>query len=132
LDELVVYAKETGAMKRPEIRKQLVDLTIEYRTLRLLSLEEIWKEAKGDMVIYEPARNKTYNVDILEKVALFGTELIGAYSQVDPLIRDNRYKRLNGILEWLYWILPGIWNAAGTQDIMRNIVAQFALGLPNR
>ena len=132
LDELVVYAKETGAMKRPEIRKQLVDLTIEYRTLRLLSLEEIWKEAKGDMVIYEPARNKTYNVDILEKVALFGTELIGAYSQVDPLIRDNQYKRLNGILEWLYWILPGIWNAAGTQDIMRNIVAQFALGLPNR
>ena len=132
LDELLVYAKETGAIKRPEIRKQLVDLAIEYRTLRVLALEEIWKEAKGDMVIHEPARNKAYNVDVFEKVALFGTQLIGAYSQVDPLIKENKYKRVNGLLEWLYWMLPGTWNGGGTQDIMRNIVAQFALGLPNR
>jgi alkylation response protein AidB-like acyl-CoA dehydrogenase len=132
LDELVVYAKETGAIKRPEIRKQLVDLAIEYRTLRVLALEEIWKEAKGDMIIHEPARNKAYSDEVLEKFAMFGTELIGAYSQVDPLIKDNKYKRLNGILEWLYWIVPGAWSGGGTQDIMRNIVAQFGLGLPNK
>ncbi len=130
LDELVVYAKETGAIKRPEIRKQLVDLAIEIRSLRILALEEAWKASKGDMVIYEPARNKALNDEVMEKVAKFGTELIGAYSQVDPLSKDTKYKRLNGSMEWQYWSTPGMWNAAGTTDTMRNIVAQFGLGLP--
>ena len=48
----------------------------------------------------------------------------------NPLKKDTKYKKLNGSLEWQYWSTPGMWNAAGTTDTMRNIVAQFELGLP--
>ncbi len=130
LDELVVYARETGAIKRPEIRKQLVELAIEIRTLKALALDEVWKSVKDGMVIYEPARNKAYNDEVIEKVVTFGMELLGAYSQIDPLVKDTKYKRLKGSVQWEYWSTPGMWNAAGTTDTMRNIVAQFGLGLP--
>ena len=47
-DELLVFSKETGSFKRPEIRKQFVELAIEIRALRVLALEEIWKESKQE------------------------------------------------------------------------------------
>ncbi|MBA3031177.1 MAG: acyl-CoA dehydrogenase family protein [Proteobacteria bacterium] len=130
LDEMVQYAKETGAIKKAEIRMKLADLATDIRTLRILALEAAWKAAKGELVIYEPSRDKSYNDEILEKMGQLGTEIIGAYSQVDPLVRKTKYKRLSGMMEWNYWSTAGMWNAAGTTDTNRNIVAQFKLGLP--
>ena len=130
LDELIHYAKETGMFKRPEIRHRLVDLAIDIKTLRNLALEAAWKEEKGEMVVYEPSRDKAYNDKVLEKMGVIGTEIIGAYSQVDPVKDSPKHKKIRGIMEEMYWGSPGMSIAAGTTDTMRNIVAQFGLGLP--
>ena len=82
------------------------------------------------MVIHEPSRDKAFNDQIIEKVGQIGTELIGAYSQIDPLDKENKHKRIRGLMEWTYWSTPGMWAAAGTTDTNRNITAQFGLGLP--
>ncbi|MFO7964526.1 MAG: acyl-CoA dehydrogenase family protein [Desulfobacterales bacterium] len=129
-DELVVCARQTGAIKKPGIRSKLTDLAIEIRALRNLALEAAWKVSKGEMVIYEPSRDKSLNDEIMEKIGTVGTEVIGSYAQVDPLDRNTKHKRLRGIMEWAYWLTPGGKFAAGTTDTNRNIVAQFALGLP--
>ena len=130
IDELIQYAKKTGLIKKSDIRMKLADLAIDIRTLRILALEAAWKIANGEMVIYEPSRDKSYNDEILDKIGQLGTEILGAYSQVDPLEKDTGFKRLRGIVEWSYWSTAGMWNAAGTTDTNRNIVAQFKLGLP--
>jgi alkylation response protein AidB-like acyl-CoA dehydrogenase len=130
LDEIIVYARETGSIKQPYIRSKLADLAIDIRTLRILALEAAWKVSKGQMVIYEPSRDKSFSDEILEKIGRVGTEIIGAYSQIDPLDKHTKYRRINGIMEWTYLSTPGAMSAAGTTDTNRNIVAQFGLGLP--
>ncbi len=130
LDELVQYTKETGDFKRSEIRQKLADLAVDIRALRILALEAAWKASKGEMVIYEPSRDKAYNDEVMEKMGIIGTEIIGAYAQVDPMCVSKKWKRILGMIEGNYWGAAGMAIAAGTTDTMRNIIAQFGLGLP--
>jgi len=130
LDELVRYAKETNLLQKSEIRRKLADMAIEIEMQRMLVNQTTWKMDKGEMLTYEPSRDKVFNDKVQERLAIIGTEILGAYSQVDPLHRDSRWTKINGCVEGLYWLFPGISIAAGTDEIERNIIGQFGLGLP--
>ncbi len=67
---------------------------------------------------------------IMDKLALIGSQILGAYSQMDPLSTDSKWTRLRGAVETYYHFTPGMATAAGTTDTMRNIVGQFGLQLP--
>ena len=130
LDELVQYTKETGLIRKPEIRQKLADLAIDVSAARLLAYETEWKISKGINVIYEPSRDKA-NADMLfEKLSRTGTEILGAYSQLDTLHKDTKWTKLKGMFEHVYWTCIGMAVAAGTTDTQRNIVGQFGLQLP--
>ena len=130
LDELVNYAKETGLFKKPEIRKRLAALGVEMRAMRQCVFDTIWKESLKLPTPYEYSRDKANNDEITEQVAVVGTELIGAYSQIDQLHKENRWTKLKGAFEGLYYSNPGMRNAAGTTLTQMNIVGQFGLGQP--
>lgn len=130
LDELVHCATETGLIKKPEIRQKLADLAVEMRAMRQCVFDTIWKESFGLPTPYEYSRDKANNDELTERVARIGTALIGAYSQIDPLHKDNRWTKLKGAFEGLYYSNPGMRNAAGTTFTQMNIVGQFGLGLP--
>ena len=130
LEELVQYTKDNGLIKNPEIRHKLADRAIEIESQRILVYQTIWKISKGQVPVYEPARDKVLNDWIFERLAMTGMELLGLYSQSDPQSRDTRWKKLKGSIEVLYWIFPGISIAAGTDEIQKNIIAMFGLGLP--
>jgi hypothetical protein len=59
------------------------------------------------------------------QIVRIGTEILGAYSQLDPMNKHNKWGRVKGALEHMYWMSPGMTIAAGTTDTMRNIVGQF-------
>jgi alkylation response protein AidB-like acyl-CoA dehydrogenase len=130
LDELVAYAKAEGLMENAVIRRKLADLYVDLRGLRLNAYETAWKESTGKNVVYEPARDKACLDELLERFGRLGTEILGAYAQVDPLQEDCKWTRLKAAVENIYWVAPGISIAAGTTDTMRNIVARFGLNLP--
>ena len=130
LDELVAYAKDRGLLENAVIRRKLADLFIDLRGMRLNAYETAWKESQGKTVIYEPARDKACLDELMEKFSYLGTEILGAYAQVDPLQEACRWARLNSAVENIFWVAPGISIAAGTTDTMRNIVARFGLNLP--
>ena len=130
LDELIMYARETGLFQNPEIRHKLADRAIEIETSKMLAYQTIWKMSKNVIPVYEPSRDKVFNDIVTERLAITGTEIMGAYSQLDPLNRDSRWTKLKGCVEGLYWLFPGISIAAGTDEIERNIIAQFGLKLP--
>ncbi len=130
LDELVHFAAETGAIKNPIVRQKLAGIAVEIEALRLLAYEAAWKTSEGMAVIYEPSRDKAYNDVILDKLSVIGTEILGAYSQMDPLHSDTKWTKIGGAIEAVYWSTPGMATAAGTTDTMRNIVGQYGLQLP--
>ena len=132
LDELVQYVKETqhggkALSQNPIIRQKLADRAIELETLRMFACETTWKMSQGIIVVYEPSRDKAFGSQAFERLAITGTEILGAYSQVDP---DSRWARIKGGIQNMYLLFPGISIAAGTDDIERNIIGQFRLGLP--
>jgi 3-oxocholest-4-en-26-oyl-CoA dehydrogenase alpha subunit len=130
LDELIFYARKAGLMKNPEIRHRLAGLAVDMRAMRQCVFQTIWKESAGLPTPYEYSRDKATNDELTERVARVGTSLIGAYAQVDPLLKDNRWAKLKGAFEGLYYSSPGMRNAAGTTFTQMNIVGQFGLGLP--
>jgi alkylation response protein AidB-like acyl-CoA dehydrogenase len=130
LDELIEYARETGAIKRPYIRQKLADVAVEIETLKVLAYETVWKMSKGERIIWEPSRDKAFRDMINDLLSRIGTEVIGAYAQVDPLETDSRWSRLRGRAERLYYRWTGYASAAGTTDNQRNIIGQFGLQLP--
>ena len=132
LEGLVSYAKETqyeGKLlsENPLVRQKLADRAIEVETLRMFAYQTIWKMTQGSIPVYEPSRDKAFGDQVMERLAFTGTQVIGAYSQVDP---DSKYARMKGSIERLYLFFPGITIAAGTDEIEKNIIGQFALGLP--
>ena len=129
-DEIVQLAKDTGLIKRAENRKKLADLAIDLQALRLLALESIYKLSIGVIPIHEPSRDKAYSDLIFQKLATVGTEILGVYSQLDPLYRNTKWTRIQASIENSYWLFPGMLIAAGTTLTQKNIVGQFGLELP--
>ncbi len=129
-EEIVAYARESGAYDRLDVRQKLSDLAIDLEAMRMCALEENWKLSLQKPVVAEPARNKALYDRIQEKISRIGTELILSYSQIDPMDKNTKWSRIKGAAEHLYWGLPGSWNAAGTTDTQKNIISQFRLQLP--
>ena len=130
LDELVLFCKETGSINKMQVRHKLADIAVELAALRDLAFEAVWKTSQGTMAIYEPSRDKALNDQLWLAMARVGTDIIGAYSMLDPLCPENRWSKIKGLFDNFYWGAPGMSIAAGTTDTMRNIVGQFGLKLP--
>lgn len=129
-DELVQYAKETGLFQDRVIRHKFADMAIEIEMAKMYVYQIIWKMSKGENPVHEPSMDKVFRDMVSERLSILGTEILGAYSQIDPLHRDSKWTKLRGCVESLYWLFPGASIAAGTAEIEKNIVGQFGLGLP--
>jgi hypothetical protein len=79
---------------------------------------------------YQSTRDNYNNDNLTELIGITGTNLIGAYSQIAPIDKDNRWTKLKGAFEGIYFSSPGMRNAAGTTLTQMNIVGQMGLGLP--
>jgi len=129
-DELLCYAKESDIFYKPEIRQKFADLAMDLEAAKLLAYEAAWKDHMGMTVIHEPSRDKA-NFDILlEKLTRIGTNMLGAFSQLDPLNKDTRWTRVKGAVEHLYYYCIGMAIAAGTTFTQKTIVGQFGLQQP--
>jgi hypothetical protein len=111
----------------PLVRHKLAERAIELETLRMFSLEITWKMSKGVIPVYEAARNKVYCDLVMRNIATTGTEIIGAYSQVDV---RSKWAKVLGNITRMYMMFPGIAIAGGTDEVQKNIIGQFKMGLP--
>jgi alkylation response protein AidB-like acyl-CoA dehydrogenase len=132
LEELIKYAKETqyeGKLlsQNPLVRQRLADRAVEVETLKMMAYQTTWKMSQGAIPVYESGRDKVYGDQVLERIAITGTQILGAYSQVDP---NSKWAKIKGSIERLYSFFPGLKIAAGTDEIAKSIVGQFGLGLP--
>jgi len=132
LDSLVKFAVETRRngvpiTRDPVVRHRLANLAVEMETLKMFAFEIACKLGEGAMPVYEASRNKSVGDHLLEELALAGTEILGSCSQVE---RHSKLSRLNGLIQRQYLMSPGTAIAAGTDEIEKNIIGKFKLGLP--
>jgi len=132
LDGLVKFAAETRRSgvpiaRDPVVRHRLANLAVELETLKMFAFEIACKLGEGALPTYEASRNKSVADHLLEELALAGADILGACSQVE---RHSKLARLNGLIQRQYLMSPGTAIAAGTDEIEKNIIGKFKLGLP--
>ncbi len=106
-------------------RLKLAELRIEIEVGRLLARRAINILIKGGIPNYEASISKVYNSELLQRISVFGLELLGLLG-----ILDGEKSPLYGFFKKLYLLSPLNNIAGGTSEIQRLIIAQRGLGLP--
>ncbi|NOQ43901.1 MAG: acyl-CoA dehydrogenase [Dehalococcoidia bacterium] len=132
LDELVGFAKGTivnglPLSKNPSIRQNLADLAIEVEIARVIGYRIVWQQIKGELPGYEAPMIKVFASETLQRMTDVGTQIMGLYGQ---LWLGSKWAPLHGMMADTYMNSAGMLIAAGTSEILRNIIAERGLGLP--
>lgn len=132
IEELVRFAKETKVNgqplgKDPSIRQKLAELAIEVEIARVMGYRIVWQQTKGEIPGYEAPMIKVFASETLHQMANVGTQIMGLYGQ---LWLGSKWAPLQGTIADTYMNSVSMLTAAGTSEILRNIIAERGLGLP--
>jgi 3-oxocholest-4-en-26-oyl-CoA dehydrogenase alpha subunit len=130
--QLLDHARETprnGArvIDDPLVRNKLADLKIEFEVGRLLSYRVAWMQSQSIIPNYEASVSKMFGSELAQRLANAGVQILGLGGQLAP---DSPYAPLAGRFESLYLGAAALTVAAGTSEVMRNIIAGRGLGMP--
>ncbi len=131
LDDLIGYCngKEVEGellSKNPIVRNKLAELVTEVQAARALSFRVIDLQAKGKLAAMDASAIKIFTSELLLRIFRFGADLLGPYSQV----KYSEWSPMKGLFESAYQMGFAATIAMGTNEIQRNIIAWYGLGLP--
>lgn len=110
------------------VRERLAELTVDIEVLRLLNYRAAWSHL-SEKRPFRPSMNKVYAADLHQKVYDTCMQVMGMFGQLQAgtkwAIADGNASRLSKSL--LVYLFGG-----GTNDVMRDLVARFGLGLPRK
>jgi len=132
LDDLVGYCNTVHTYKQaPErnfiIRHKLADLAIQIEMARLLCYRAAWMRSKGLVLNNESANSRLFAAELTQRVTRTAMEVLGIYGQLEM---DSKWVHLTGRVERAYLTAVNNTIAAGTSEILRNVIATRGLGLP--
>ena len=125
-EDLVGFARENGPVS-PAVRHRLADHGIEFEVGRLLAYKVAWMQSQGLVPNAEASISKLFGTELQQRVARTGLQLLGLAGALGP---GAEQAALQGRLERYYLSTASLTVAAGTSEIMRNIIAGRGLGLP--
>ncbi len=131
LGELTALASQPGPDgRRPDedsrVRHKLADLQIEFTVGRWLAYRVAWMQSQGLVPNHEASMSKLYGTMINQRLA----GMINIFGLSGGLSGEQAHAPLNGRLPDEYLNSVPLTIAAGTSEIMRNIIATRGLGLP--
>ncbi|MBM3156712.1 MAG: pimeloyl-CoA dehydrogenase large subunit [Chloroflexi bacterium] len=131
LEELVKYSNETKVggkllAKDPLIRSRLAQMACEIEALRSLGYRIADAQSRNEMAGFEASGVHILASELQERLAWLGTDILGPYGQV----KRSRWAPLDGWYEKWYQQSFVLFIAMGTNEIQRNIIAWYGLGLP--
>lgn len=132
LENLIEYAKNTVVDGQPlsrhaRVRTALARLAVDLEVTRLFSLRSAWMLERGQVPNAEASILKVWITELNERIARAAQDIMGPYA----MLRENDpLAPVEGRLEKLYRGFPMHKFAGGTNQVMRNIIAQRGLGMP--
>ena len=133
VEDIIRYAREhtedgTSMLGRnPMLRYELADRLLETEVGRMLSYRVVSLQSKGLIPNYEAAIIKLYNMELSQRIASTGMNVLGPYGQLG---RGSKWVALRGRFEHMYLRSVGNTIETGTSEIQRNIIATRGLNLP--
>jgi alkylation response protein AidB-like acyl-CoA dehydrogenase len=132
LEHLIDYAKSTVVdgqplSKHPRVRATLAQLAVDVEIARLFSLRDAWMLEQGQIPNAEASMFKVWFTELNERIAVAAQDIMGPYA---ILSGEDGLAPIEGRLEKLYRSFPLYKFAGGTNEVMRNIIAQRGLGMP--
>jgi alkylation response protein AidB-like acyl-CoA dehydrogenase len=132
LEHLIDYAKNTVVdgrplSKHPHVRIALARLAVDVELLRLFSVRSAWMIECGQVPNAEASVFKIFMSELNERIAAATQDIMGPYA---TLRAEDPLAPIEGRLEKLYRSFPLYKFAGGTNEVMRNIIAQRGLGMP--
>ena len=132
LDDLIVYCSQTkrnGQLlsSTPVIRNRVSQLACELEAARTLSYHIADLQGRDEMALIQPAALKVFAGELAERMAFIATDdILGPFGQV----KTSRWAPLEGFWENQCQQCFGLNIAGGSNEIQRNIIAWYGLGLP--
>jgi alkylation response protein AidB-like acyl-CoA dehydrogenase len=133
LENLVQFCKETkwgdqALSENTLVRHRLAQLAIEIEAGLAFSHSVVWNQIKGGIISAAPlaASAKFLATELTQRLNYVGCDLMGLYGQVG----HSKWGPMRGRYENYYQQVMGLNMGGGTSEVMRNLVASMALGLP--
>jgi alkylation response protein AidB-like acyl-CoA dehydrogenase len=110
----------------PIIRNRVADLAIGLEAVRTLAMRIADQQSRHEMGLMDAAAVKVFSSELMERIGQVSTDILGVYGQV----KHSRFAKMGGFPEEVYQscFVPII--SMGTNEIQRNIIAWYGLGLP--
>lgn len=131
LEELVKYCNETKRngqtlAKDPVIRNRVAQLACELEAARALAYRVADLLNRNEMALMDASAAKIFYSELGQRFAFVATEILGPYGQV----KTSRWAPMHGMWESSFQecFVPII--SMGTNEIQKNIIAWYGLGLP--
>jgi alkylation response protein AidB-like acyl-CoA dehydrogenase len=133
VEDIIRYAREhtedgTSMLRSNSmLRYDLADRLLETEVGQMLSYRVISLQSRGVVANYEASIVKLYNMELNQRIARTGMNVLGPYGQLD---HGSKWAPLRGRLKHMYLRSVGSTIEGGTSEIQRNIIATRGLGLP--
>jgi len=114
------------AIKNPAVRERLADWYVKTQGLKFTKFRTITALSRGQTPGPEASITKVVSASKLQEIASFGMDLLGmAGAVMDPDLAP-----MDAWFQEALLYAPGMRIAGGTDEILRNIIAERVLGLP--
>lgn len=131
MEQLTTFCNETknngiALSKNPIIRNRLASIACDLESARMLSYKVADLQNRNEMSLIDAAAVKIFSSEIGERLTNLATDILGSFGQV----KYSKWAMHNGLWEKMYqeYFVPII--SMGTNEIQRNIIAWYGLGLP--
>jgi alkylation response protein AidB-like acyl-CoA dehydrogenase len=125
--DVVELARREGRTRSPLVRDRIARLRIEIEIGRWLVYRVAWLLDRGVRPTWQAALAKTFGTEVEQRVAELAGEILGPYSVIAAGARAGK---LGGRVARALLFAPAYTIQGGTSNVLRNIVALRALGLP--
>ena len=132
LEDLVQFADDLeidgeSALEDRQVREQIADYVVKARGLKNTSLRTLTALSQGRPPGPEASMGKLVGAVLQQEAASFAMELAGtAGALLDPETTPSA-----AAWQERYLALPGLRIAGGTDEVLRNIIAERVMGLPS-
>jgi 3-oxocholest-4-en-26-oyl-CoA dehydrogenase alpha subunit len=132
LDDLIEYCRTTivdGALlsSRPEVQTKLAEFDMELEVARLFFYRCASLVDAGEIPVALATMTKVFFTELRSRLTGWGMEVAGMYGQ---LSHHDEQAPLGGAVELLYRFSPVQRFGGGTNEVMRDIIAQAGYALP--